>query len=499
MPDTASLLDRGPAQTPPGRPRSLVGRLAVAYAVIGLGALVLGGLILQQTLHYVVWLEHQRGILAAGAEVTERVSREGVAGLDRPLGGESGRRFDTASGSMLFAVTNAAGEVLATSPGVRGQLPRVEAEGRLPETFQQGQDGTRLWGVTRWIDAPDGRVAVQIAQDMERSYIVLDDVPAAALGPVMAVLAVGAFLLFVANVGLLIILSAPLRRTAREAERIGHGGPPRLEEGEIPLELLPLIQAVNGALDRLDDSLEWQRGFSAEVAHELRTPLAIIQAELDLLEAGDVTDRLRRDVQELAQLVSDLLEAAEAARDAPVGEEAFDLAELAAETARRFAPIAAREGHPLVAPAANAPVWVRGERDSIGRALRNLMENAIAHSPPGGAVTLRLGTPSDGMAVVEVADQGRGVPEARRKDVFRRHWRAGDVRRRGLGLGLSIVERIVSAHGGAAEVGDAPGGGALFSLHLPLAAAPARDEHSGARVAAGERLRLPPDPLPPGN
>jgi len=465
---------RSPATETPQGPHSLVNRLAGAYAVIGLGALITGGLILHHTLSHVVWLEHQRGILSAGRDVTERLAAEGLGGLQRPLTGESGRRFDTATGSMLFVVTDEAGETLAASPGVRGQLPRLDATGHLPEAFQQGQDGSRLWGITRWIHTPEGRVAVQIAQDMERSYIVLDDVPAAALGPVLAVLALGVFLLFAANVGLLILLSAPIRRAAREAERIGHGGPSRLEQGELPQELLPLIQAVNGALDRLDDALEWQRGFSAEVAHELRTPLAIIQAELDLLDAGAATDRLRRDVQELAQLVSDLLDAAEAARDLPVGEGVFDLGEVVAEAARRFAPIAARGGHPLVAPAANAPVWVRGARDSIGRALRNLMENAIAHSPPGGAVTLRLAAgPGPGGAVVEVADQGRGVPEAERKSVFRRHWRAGDVRRRGLGLGLSIVERIVSAHGGQVEVGDAPGGGALFSLHLPVTDAPA--------------------------
>ncbi|WP_424134206.1 sensor histidine kinase [Roseomonas chloroacetimidivorans] len=461
------------ARPPPARPRSLVGRLAAAYAVIGAGALVVGGIILHQTLNHVVWREHQRGIMAAGAVVTERITREGLDGLIRPLGGETGRRFDTSTGSMLFAVVDPATGREIVSPGVREQLPRIEQDGSFPETFQEGRDGTRLWGITRWMDTPDGHhVAVQIAQDMERSYIVLDDVPRAAIGPVLAVLAIGAVLLFVANVGLLILLSAPLRRAAREAERIGHGGPSRLEEGEMPPELLPLIQAVNGALDRLDDALEWQRGFSAEVAHELRTPLAIIQAELDLLDAGGVTDRLRRDVQELAQLVSDLLEAAEAARDNPVTGGAFDLSELVADTARRFGPMAEREGHALHAPIANAPIWVRGERDSIGRALRNLIDNALSHSPPGGAVTLRLGTPKDGMVTVTVSDQGKGVPVSERKDVFRRHWRAGDVRRRGLGLGLSIVERIVHAHGGTVEVGDAPGGGAAFSLHLPLAPVP---------------------------
>jgi signal transduction histidine kinase len=406
---------------PPARPRSLVTRLAAAYALIGSTALVIGGVILYQTLSHVVWLEHQRGILATGNDLTEELSRDGLAGLATFMSCDNARRFYTATGSMLFAVTDRQGRRLAVSPGWRRSFRAWIRMARLPNPSRKGRTGHASGGVTRWIDTPDGRLGVQIAQDMERVYTVLDDVPRDALGPVLSVLALGAFLLFAANVGLLILLSAPLRRAAREAERIGHGGPSRLEEGEIPRELLPLIQAVNGALDRLDDSLGWQRGISAEVAHELRTPLAIIQAELDLLEAGEVTDRLRRDMQELAQLVSDLLEAAEAAQHHPVPDSAFDLADLAAETARRYAPIAEPEGHPLHAPALNATPWVRGERDAIGRALRNLMDNALSHSPPSGAVTLQLRPPRDGMAVVEVADQGRGVPETDRKNVFRRH------------------------------------------------------------------------------
>ncbi|MES2713543.1 MAG: HAMP domain-containing sensor histidine kinase [Pseudomonadota bacterium] len=436
--------------------------------MVGLGTLLLGGLVLQGTLRDVVWLEHRRGMLAAAGEIRQRLEADGIAGLQRPLPDAIALRFDTASGSMMYAVLDAGGRRLVSSPGAEQVLPPLSPDGTVQRDFQQGHDGSLIWGVTERITTPDGPMDLQVAQDMDRSYVVLDNVPAAALLPLFAVLGGGAVLIFLANVGLLLLLLRPLRRAAREAEMIGHGGAPRLATERMPAEVLPLIEAVNGALDRLDDSLAWQRGFSAEVAHELRTPLAILLAELDLLEAGDVTERLRRDVEELAQLVSTLLEAAAAARDQPLRDEVFDLAALADTSVRRFATLAEREGHALRVSAPGQAIWIRGDGEAMGRALRNLLENALAHSPTGAPIDLRVvAVPGDGGAVIEVADQGSGVREADRVSLFRRYWRAGSVRRRGLGLGLSIVERVVLAHGGTVDVHNAPEGGAVFTLRLP--------------------------------
>ena len=449
-------------------PPSLFSQLVLTYAFVAVVALVLGAVVLHRTLNVVVWDEHRRGILASADGIIQRLSREGVAGLNSPLRPEEDRRFDASTGSMRYAVLGGAGGVLALSPGAAPALPRI-VEGGIPASFTEGQDGSRVWGVTQRVATPNGPVHIQIAQDMERAYVVLDDVPPAALRPVLLVLAGGAAVLFGANALLLLVTLRPLRQAAAEAARIGEGGPRRLGETDLPPEVQPLIRAVNGALDRLDEALEWHRGFSAEVAHELRTPLAMILAELDLMEEGETRDRLRDDVQGLARMVSDLLEAAEAARDRPAGAEAFDLVELATDTARRLSPLAAQEGHRIVAPAGHPPVWVRGDRASVGRAVRNLVENAIAHSPMGQPVELRLAAAPAGEARLEVADHGRGVPAMERTKVFRRSWRAGDTHRRGLGLGLSIVDRIARAHGGRVTVGDNPGGGAVFTLCLPEA------------------------------
>jgi signal transduction histidine kinase len=108
---------------------------------------------------------------------------------------------------------------------------------------------------------------------------------------------------------------------------------------------------------------------------------------------------------------------------------------------------------------------VRGDPDALGRAVRNLLENALAHTPAGTEVTLRVVPP----ATVEVADRGPGVPEAQRTLVFERFWRADRRRPRGAGIGLSLVSEIVARHGGSISIRDNEGGGAIFSLSLPAA------------------------------
>ncbi len=451
------------------RSYSLIARLALWHAAIGLVSLGIGGILLHRIVNEVVWNEHRRSIMASASEITERLQRDGVKGLGQPFSLETARRFNSTSGSLMYVVLDPAGRQIGASPGSQDALPRFEGDDAPAHDFRTGRDGSHVWGATEVLNTPDGPLTFQVAQDMGRSYVVLDDVPTAALRPVMTVLGAGALLLFLANVGLLLLTLRPLRAAAREAERIGHGGPPRLSRDRLSVEVAPLIDAVNGALDRLDDALEWQRGFSAEVAHELRTPLAVLHAELDLLGSDEVTARLKRDVEGLAQLVSELLEAAITARDLPMRDDIFDIATLAEEASRRIAAVLGAEGHDIRVLASSGPVSIRGHAEAIGRALRNLIENAVAHSPAGAPVELRILPPRRGVVTIEVADRGSGVREEDMATIFRRHWRSGDTHRRGLGLGLWITERVVLAHGGTIAVRNERPGGAVFSIRLPVA------------------------------
>lgn len=112
---------------------------------------------------------------------------------------------------------------------------------------------------------------------------------------------------------------------------------------------------------------------------------------------------------------------------------------------------------------ARAPVWVRGNADALGRALRNLVENGLAHTPPGTAVEIVV----DPAGIVRVSDRGAGVPATDRTQIFRRFWRRDRRRAGSAGLGLSIVSRIAEMHGASVAVADRRGGGAVFTLRFP--------------------------------
>ena len=175
--------------------------------------------------------------------------------------------------------------------------------------------------------------------------------------------------------------------------------------------------------------------FNQDVAHELRTPLAILTSELDLLEDKAVAKRLRADLEALTAIVSQLLEAAEASPASP--DQQVDLAAICQETASQLENSAAQSGRSIRVELPRDSVPVFGHGAALRRAVRNLLDNALTHSPAGGEVTLRITPP----AVVEVADRGPGVPEAQKSKVFERFWRADRGHRRGgSGIGTGGVK-----------------------------------------------------------
>jgi len=140
----------------------------------------------------------------------------------------------------------------------------------------------------------------------------------------------------------------------------------------------------------------------------------------------------------------------------------IDLRDTAAVIVEYLAPWAISQGRALGFDAPSEPVRVCGDADAITDALRNLIENAVAHAPPETEVTVAVSTD----AAVSVSDRGPGVARADRAHVFERFWRGRGERRAGAGLGLAIVAETARAHGGTVEVDDTPGGGAVFTLKL---------------------------------
>ncbi|OLT08411.1 hypothetical protein BJF90_13245, partial [Pseudonocardia sp. CNS-004] len=235
-----------------------------------------------------------------------------------------------------------------------------------------------------------------------------------------------------------------------------------------------LAETMNAMIARLQDAQGVQRRFVADASHELRSPLATIATGLELMQNGTV-DRstitaLRGETSRLNKLVEALILLARAdERGLQPRREEVDLDEVAEGERGRPADGA------VVAEVRTVPVRVVGDRGQLSRVVRNLVDNARRHARSRVLVT--VGRDGD-TAVLEVSDDGPGVPQADRARVFERFVRLDDARARsdgGSGLGLAIVAEVVAAHGGTVEVADGPAGGALFRVRIP--AAPAPDAH----------------------
>ena len=260
---------------------------------------------------------------------------------------------------------------------------------------------------------------------------------------------------------------APIARFTRQTESIA-AHPERLEHERLQVEgadeLARLARTFNQTLDALDRSVRAQRQMVADASHELRTPIASIRANLQLMREEDrlpEADReaLRADVigelDELTALVGDIVELARGGRPSgELGDVRVDaIVSGAVERLRRRAPS-------LTVDSGLEPTLVRGEGDRIERAVTNLLDNAAKWSPAGAAVEVQLGG-----GVLTVRDRGPGFHDEDLPFVFDRFHRAADARSKpGSGLGLAIVRETAEAHGGFVEAANASGGGAVVRI-----------------------------------
>ena len=276
------------------------------------------------------------------------------------------------------------------------------------------------------------------------------------------------FMLLLLGVSIAIVKRAlaPLTQISALAESIGPtSANVRLSIDQVPSEILPLVQSMNAVLDRLERGLQQQREFNANAAHQLRTPLAVLMANVDALKEPDVANRLRSDVEHMGRIVSQLLLIAQLETVSVDINETVDLNDAVAEIAGSFAPLALASGRSIGLIRNSKPIVIRTNANAVRAALGNLIENAIKHTPEGTSVRLRVTDyPS-----IEVMDSGFGIPIEQRSKVFERFWRS-DRNSGGAGLGLAIVDRIMKTLHGTVFAGEAPGGGALFTLTFPQTA-----------------------------
>lgn len=257
---------------------------------------------------------------------------------------------------------------------------------------------------------------------------------------------------------------------------LAHRSPADLRPIETPLpeELHAVVGEINALMGRLAHSLDSQRHFVSDAAHQLRTPLAALlaQAEAALIEAPPGGQASVRGIVEagrrLSRLVSQLLALARAEPSAEETHETVSLARLAEDAAPVWLPRTIAAGIDLGFEL--APAEVRGNALLLGELLANLLDNALRYTPRGGSVTLSCGSTGDTVWLA-VEDSGPGVPPALRLQVFERFYRAPETPGDGCGLGLAIVREIAQQHAGRVLLSASPTlGGARFRVELPRAA-----------------------------
>jgi two-component system sensor histidine kinase MprB len=352
-------------------------------------------------------------------------------------------------------------------PSQSSQIP-VDAQMRSLARSGQGQyfterhvGGTHLRVLVRGLGGADGALAVALPMTE------VDHTLASQLLLLVAIAAAGIAL--AALLGILVARTAlsPIARFTRQAELIAVN-PERIEQERLQVtgsdELARLGRTFNATLDALEQSLASQRNLVADASHELRTPIASVRANLQLLRdaallAPEEEAALRADMieelDELTALVGDVVELARGSKvaGAPGDVRVDAIVAAAVERARRRAPT-------LRVETSLTPTLVRGEGDRIARAVSNLLDNAAKWSSPGGLIEVKL---QDGMLTIR--DHGPGFHEEDLPFVFDRFHRAKDARSKpGSGLGLAIVRQTAEAHGGSVEATNATGGGALIRI-----------------------------------
>ncbi|HZQ02092.1 MAG TPA: ATP-binding protein [Reyranella sp.] len=453
----------------PPRLRSLQLRLAVRLTVLFLlASAAIGGFLLWRAYDTAESIaDRELGQRAADLAAHVRVAPDGTAQLVLPP--RLREAYEASAGTDIFAIRAADGRMVAVQPqafaAIAATWPKTDEDAsyfRLPGI---GADSRDYYGLGLTVDSAAGPLSVWVARAEGASALVHSFLEEFVFDIAWVI---PLFMAVTVAIAILAIRGAlrPIRLASDVAASIGPGTTSvRLPDRDLPSEIAPIVEAVNRALDRLEQGFAVQRQFTANAAHELRTPLAIVTAALDNLPANVEVDKLKADVERMNRLIEQLLSVARLDAVALDVSAVIDLNDPAREVVSSLAPWAVAQGRAIGFTAAGAPTFVRGNRFAIADAVRNLAENAVAHTPPGTEVAVAVH--DDGR--ISVSDHGPGVPPQDRERIFERFSRGKGQRTQGAGLGLAIVREIMRAHGGRIAVDDAPAGGAIFALVFPLA------------------------------
>ena len=440
-------------------PRSLIGRILMAEAVtIGIAALIL--LPLTISLLHRTARDYESGVLLAQASTVASAIRRAPDGrwhID--LGPRLSPIYQTGYDGRAFTLLDDAGRVVDASLFASASPWRDAPRKALTTPFE-----TRHFvGVSMPLRIDKAMLWVVVTQDQDGPGAIVDDVSRSFLLRYLAVLL--PLLLVLPLLNSLAIRRFVIAITSASGGAAGIGPESldlRLDETGLPSEVVPLVRATNTALARLQASFQRQAEFSGNIAHELRTPLATLRVELDLIEDPAMRDRLNALTDRLSHVLSQLRDLASLESFDEQDFEPFDGGVLATNVVAEMAPRIVAMGRTIAFKGPRLPIRLRGKEQLIRLALVNLVDNATRHTPEGTAIEVTL--TEDGMFVVE--DDGPGITVDDPYLLKRRFWRADHKRTDSAGIGLSIVERILDGHHGTLEIGRSDRGGARFALRF---------------------------------
>lgn len=438
----------------------LVSRLVWFQAgmLVGLGLLVFAVLSVSG---HLVSLEADDGVIEAVSTAAVRTPQGQLALQPTP----ALDRLTTAMPGVWFQIRDRAGQVLThgTVPTAFAEAaPALDGVGQARLGWNMG-DPPKAGARMKWVNSAAGPVQILTGSggQMPSTWIAQAALEAFAT---FVVPAIALMTLATVLVTPLVVRRAlaGLSGAAAQAARIDvDDRDARLPTAEVPREVLPLVQAVNAALDRLDQGYERRQRFLVDAAHELRTPIAILQTRLEGLGPSADKTRLLADLARLSTLAEQVLDLQRVSqgtdRFAPL-----DLVALARNCVADLAPLAIAAGFDLAFETGAATSRVMGDASALERVLVNLVQNAITHAGTRGHILVRV----DENGVMDVLDDGPGIPAELRAHVFE-PFQTLRPRGTGAGLGLHLVGEIVRRHRGTVKVEDAPGGGARFRVALP--------------------------------
>ena len=427
---------------------------------------------------------YDSALTASIRAVAERVhSLDGEIQLDIPYAAFE----DAAQERIYHAVIDAAGRVLTGYDDLLPpqELPEV-GEVRIVDAAYRGY-AVRLAAMRKRLYDPavpvDDWVTILFAETTDSRNALARDLFLDSMRLQLALILVGGIVMVLALDSAfrpLLELRDTMRR--RDAEDLMP-----VAADKVPSEVAPLIDAINHHMERLSTMLVARRRFLADAAHQIRTPLAVLgtQAEygLQLSDPEEMLDTfasLHRSIRSARRLVNQMLTMSRAeSDDGFIGERTtVDLDALVKDVAMDLVPLALTKGIDLAFEGLGRAVPIEGNGPMLREMVANLLDNAIRYSPAESQVTLALAA-FDGQAMISVCDQGPGIPEAERENVFHRFYRIlGQGDSEGSGLGLSIVREISDAHGGRVSMKDGPGGRGLC-VEVELACKPAMPADTG--------------------